>query len=734
LKDIRQRLLATFQVEHKEHLKFIRDILAKTNGTLTPPDLDEVFRRAHSLKGAARAVDLRPVEELAHGMETLFSRLRSGSMPFSIEMVEIVRRALDSSEDFLVALSEKQTPQPPTEVLEAINKLLKIQDTVDAKAPQPSIDSGSNTTPSFQPIETVRLITKNLDRLVSSAGELSTENLRQDLLGQKLRGITDQARTTLSERARLRKASSQAFRRVNSEAGLTAVTHYIEYLEHQSQLVYTHVRSTLELHDRNSWSLRSLTSELQREVRQARMMPAENAFETFPKMVRDLARDEGKTVQFQIIGAGVEADRMVLQTLKDPVMHILRNALSHGIESDAERKRKNKTAISRIEMKIEAHGNRLNIIVEDNGRGLDLTRIREVAVRQGLISATDAARQSPEELVGLVFLPGFSTSSSITEVSGRGMGLSVVSAAIVRLQGKVEILPISTGAGGTRVTISVPLSISSHRVLLVSSQNQTFAIPLHGIEKLCRIPLKEMETAEGKPVLTFNGRHIALVTLSRLLNTPEAAVRAEDETLNVAILKIGEKRLAVAVDAFLSEREAAIKELPLIAASNTKLAGGILLEDGSVCLVLNPAEIVGGFRHTGNSLVIKTAVVEAVPKSSRILIVDDSLTTRTLEKSILEAQGYKVSVAVDGVEALNCLQSEAVGLVVTDLEMPRMDGFALLIEMKRDPRLAKIPVIIVSSVENREQQEHGLALGADAYVVKRRFEQQELLETIEQIL
>ncbi len=735
MKDIRQKLLATFQVEHKEHLKCIRDILSNAQGALSPSDLDEVFRRAHSLKGASRAVDLRPIESLAHRVETLFSRVRTGSLAFDSHVAEVVGRALNASEDFLAALAQNQTPDTPVNAIDAIEKLLGTsqQPALVEQPSTPQVDTPTPRTapPVFQPLETVRVLAKNLDRLVSSAGQLSAENLQQDLLAQKLRGLDRHVEEALTERVRARRAAAAAFRKLENNEELSAVSSYIEYLESHANLISTEIQSTRQIHDRNSWTLKSLTTELQTEVSHARMIPAENVFESFPKMIRDLARDEGKTVELQVAGSQVHADRLVLQALKDPVMHLLRNALSHGIEANEERSRKRKTEPSRIRLKIETEGNRLHVIVEDNGRGLDLARILEIAVRRGLTSQTDASSLSAAEVARFIFLPGFSTSRSVSEVSGRGMGLSVVAEAVALLQGKVEIHPLDVGV---RFTISVPLSISSHRLLLVSSHDQTFAIPLHGIERLYRIPLKDVETVEGKPVVRVHGRHVSLASLAHMLGLHESGVHAEKDTLNVAILRLGERRLAVAVDSFLAEREAVIKDLPHIVAGDVNLAGGILLEDGTVCLVLNSAKLIGSFQQAANSLVIKNTPNGSPQKKSRILIVDDSMTTRTLEKSILEAHGYMVAVAVDGIEALDCLRSEPVGLVVTDIEMPRMDGFGLLIEMKNDPRLAGIPVIIVSSLENREHQERGMALGADAYVVKRRFEQQELLDTIQQIL
>jgi two-component system chemotaxis sensor kinase CheA len=538
---------------------------------------------------------------------------------------------------------------------------------------------------------------------------------------------------TAAERNRVRKAGARVFQRLDSSPDLAVAARYVNYLDHQIHLLTKQVGTAVQLQARNAWTLRSLAGELQRDVRQARMVPAENVFDGFRKMVRDLARDAGKPVELHVSGWQVEADRLVLQVLKDPVMHMLRNAVSHGLESEAERKSQGKHSEGRIDLVIEVRGNRLNIAVEDDGRGIDLAKVSEIAIRKGLIGESDVATKPPAEVMRLILLPGFSTSRSVTELSGRGMGLSVVAQAVAQLQGTVDIGPGKHG--GTRVALSAPLSISSHRLLLVACQNRTFAIPLHGIARLHRVKLTDVHTVESKSVITVDGQPVSVVSLAHLLNTAEPRVSVNQNTLCVMIMRTGIQRLAVAVDAFLSEREAIIKDLPVPADGNARIAGGILLEDGSVCLVLNPAEIVEGFQQSSNALVLATpAEAPTATKSREILVVDDSLTTRTLEKSVLEAHGYQVAIAVDGVDALNYLRGGPVGLVISDLQMPRLDGFGLLEEMKRDPRLAKIPVVIVSSVENPEDQARGMTLGADAYIVKRRFEQQELLETIRQIL
>jgi two-component system chemotaxis sensor kinase CheA len=357
--------------------------------------------------------------------------------------------------------------------------------------------------------------------------------------------------------------------------------------------------------------------------------------------------------------------------------------------------------------------------------------VAEAAVRRGLLSEAEAASASPDELARLVFRPGFSTAASVTGAMGRGMGLSVVYEAAARLQGEVTVRP--RDGAGTVFTLSVPLSVSTHRLLLVSCRGQTFAVPVHAVERLLRLRMAEVAAVEGRPMLLLGGQPVPLVTLAGLLDLGEAAVSAADDYLRVAVLRWGARRVAAAVDGFLAERECLIKDLDAPAGRVRKLAGGVLLEDGSVALVLNPAELLLAARPAERAP-LRTAAPAPEKKTPTVLVVDDSLTTRTLEKSILEAHGYRVRLAVDGVEALERLRAEPADLVITDIQMPRLDGFRLLEEMKKDRRLAQVPVIVVTSQERREDQERGLALGADAYVVKRKFDHEELLATIRQIL
>jgi two-component system chemotaxis sensor kinase CheA len=730
------KLLAAFQVEHKEHLEGIRAILAEVEqgGAVQGANIDEAFRRAHSLKGAARIAELRAAETLAHRLETLFARVREGALPLDEPVFRVIHRGLDAIEDAAACLVDKRSPPDAAAVLDAIERILR-ENSGAPPAPAPTV-APSEAPPPLGPhvpaAETVRVSAENLDRLLRSTGQLLTENQRQNLVARELGRLSRQIHDMEKEWEAVRSVAAGPFRQLAATPGLARVAQYVNHIEHQVKVLSRQARALRLLHQRSAWTLQLLGGQLQQDVRRVRMVAAESVFQGFRKMVRDLARQEGKEVEFRVSGFDLEADRMVLQALKDPLMHILCNAVSHGIEPPGERIDKEKNPVGRVTLQMETVGNRLTIRVEDDGRGIDPRFVAEAAVQRGFLTESEAEAAAPADLVRLIFQPGFSTAREVTGLAGRGMGLSVVYEAVTRLQGEVELR--RKEGPGTALLLSVPLSVSTQRLLLVSCQGQTFALPIHGIERLLRIQFQDVETVEGRPMLLDHGQPIALLSLASLLDMGEADVTVADDVFCVMIVRSGTRRVALAVDAFLEERDSLIKALDEPAAQLTKLAGGILLDDGSVALVLNLAEVLKTARPSDRAPALKKVEPAPQKKRSTVLVVDDSLTTRTLEKSILEAHGYDVQIAIDGIEALTRLQAEPVDLVITDLQMSRLDGFGLLEQMKKDQRLARVPVIVVTSMDRREDQERGLALGADAYIVKRKFDHQDLLDTIRQII
>lgn len=729
---IRQKLAAIFQGEHAEHLEHLRSILAlleNVEQAKGSTELDEAFRRAHTLKGAARAVDLEAVEGLAAGLENLFSRVREGSLPLDQRMTRVIHQVLDASADCVCAFRENRIPEEPAAALRAMQDLLENRETpiagpVDLPA-KPAIAAPAPQ-PNVQPAEMVRLPAENLDRLVRSTSQILTESLRQASVTAELDALDGQIAEMEAECIGFRKASAASSWRLASQPEYSLVIRHIGFVEQKVRALAAQSRTACRSQRRTAWnSLRSV-DQLQRDVWSARMAPAEDLFEGFRKMVRDLAREENKEIDFRLTGSGVRADRIVLQALKDPVMHLLRNAISHGIETPEERASAGKSAVGSLVLRLDSQRGRLVVEVEDDGRGVDLKKVASV------LSRAEPGNHSPEELAQVIFRPGFSTSATVNRLSGRGMGLSVVYETAHRLQGDVTLRPKESP--GASFLLSVPLSVSTTHLLLLSCAGQTFGIPTHGIERLYRIRPEMVETLEGKPVVILEGQPVPLYGLANLLQIGDASPALRADMLPVMVLKSGARRFAVWVDEFLKERDALIQELGMPCPATGNISGGTLLREGSPFVVLNPAGLAASCTPSAATPVPRRAapVVEAIAPG--ILVVDDSITSRSLEKSILEAHGYRVRTAVDGLEALELLRVEKAGLIITDIQMPRLDGFGLLEALKADSRLKGIPVIIVSSLERTEDRERGLLLGADAYVVKRTFDQTDLLDAIRQMI
>ncbi|HWA97683.1 MAG TPA: Hpt domain-containing protein [Pirellulales bacterium] len=737
--DLGQRLRAAFRVEHQEYVTGIRSVLRKVataSEPIAPGDMAECFRMAHSMKGASRVANVPGVIELSERLEALFGKIRDGALECDATCCSNIALALDAIERVAAELDEGKAACAPVEALAALDSLLDrgiVEAEIHQSAPVEAT-SPTSSAAAAAPVDLVRVATGSLDRLVRSASQLQIENLQQAVVAQELCQLGMRVDAMQRDREALRKSAAVGLHHLSARPELARVGQYLDTVESQIRDLANRTRRIRLLQRRNAWQLASLGEQVQRDVRQTRMAPAESVFQGFRKMVRDLARDEQKQVELRVTGLDVLADRMVLQILKDPLMHILRNAVSHGIESPTERLAHGKSRTGRIDLKLETTGNRLHIEVGDDGRGIDLERVAEVGLQRGLLSPSAAEHRSPEDLAKLLFQSGFSTSKVVTELSGRGFGLSVVTQAVTRLQGEVRLLQKS--ASGTTVQISVPLSIATHRLLFVTCGEHELAIPLHTVERLLRLARAEIETIEGTQVVSFQRDVVPLVSLAQLLGISPAEAAVGSEVVQAAIVRSGNRRVAVGVDRCLGERDALIRELDGPAEAMSQFAGGVLLEDGRVALVINPNELLDGFKASSHAPAARAPTLPLERARPTVLVVDDSFTTRTLEKTLLEAHGYDVRIAVDGLEALAQLAGPAHGidLVISDVQMPRLDGFGLLAEIKKDKRLAELPVILVTSLDKSEDQQRGLSLGADAYIVKRKFDHEDLLNTIRQII
>ncbi|MEI6986227.1 MAG: response regulator [Rhodospirillaceae bacterium] len=755
MKDIRQRLLAAFDVEYREHLAAIRQLLPMVGddtamidqrGTVDQRGLTEIIRRAHSLKGAARAVDMRSVEMLAHRLESLLVLVQKGGAVLDGVSVPIIHQTLDQVEDIVALAADTAAPafvpdlapldrllggEPslkPELVLSKQNTIQSISLVDTTMEPEPTPPARLNA---LRGEEMMRVDAASLDRLLLSSGRLAAEISRHSGRSAEIRQVHRDLTEALHDWERFRKVFGRQLRQLATTPAYGRIATHVEAMETRVATVTRIVSRAAKSAERGEWTLLQLADHLQSDVQRLRTVPAEHVFGGFRKMVRDIAREHDKQIAVQVSGLEVEVDRLILQQLKDPVMHVLRNAVSHGIEPPAERIASGKAAEARIGLCLSTAGGRLTVMVTDDGRGLDYNRIAKVAVESGLMTAEEAAAAPVESLSRLLLRSGFSTAVEVDTLSGRGVGLSVLHAAVSRLRGVIDIRPAPDA--GTVVEVILPLTVSRQHLLLVTCAGQTYGVPSFTVERLYHVRAEQVIMVEGRPMIIIDSKMVPLTSLHRMLGVGAAPELSIGTVQPMMVLRLAGRRLALIVDALLQVRDCLIGD-PMMGADRSVM-GTILLDKGDVAFVLDPAVLFEApASGSADGLFTAKARVVAPPTARTILVVDDSVTTRTLEKSILEAEGFRVRLAVDGVDALAELRQNPVDLVISDIEMPRMNGLVLLDMIKRDSTLKSIPVILVTSHDNPEDVQRGLDLGADAYIIKKRFDQHELLDAIEQLL
>lgn len=755
MSDIRQKLLDAFAIEHREHLAAIRDMLSNIEDEDANPDgvdLSELHRRLHSLKGAARATDLKPIETLSHQLETLVSEIQKGIVRLDFPNRRLIQNGLDGIEDWFSAFVEGGAlPDLDAQIVESETARSKVSgDTRPSQGAQIKTSSlNRNKAPSSPPglgvtqegpspknpgtslREGVRIDVESLDRLLKCAGEILMTSGEHQRVGNDLRRMVSQLERFKNDFDGYQ-VEAMAGREQNfSQSG--DLNRAIHQMVGDLRRLISEIGAVGYRQREASWRSLKLGKSLRDEVQKVRMVSAESVFGVLRKMVRDIAADEGKLIEFYLTGGGIHADRMVLQDLKDPLIHILRNSLGHGIESPDERRARGKPDIGKIRVDISTSGSRLELRIEDDGRGLDLEAINRSARKSGLIGENEPNIDSYEGAYPVLFHDGFSTTAVVDELSGRGVGMSVVRRAVSRLQGTVSLMPAD--AGGLVILISVPLSVASTRVLIFSAGQESFALPTNCIERLHHGEEGSFQFVEGSTYFLpeNDDEPIYSTDICSLVDAEPTSLKS-DSKVTVAVLSADGIRLAVSINDALSVRDVFVEDLTHVLPENALVAGSVMLEGGDVVPFLNPSGLIAKFRNTDQN---QQRFVEAKHQARSvptILVVDDSITTRTLERSILEANGYKVRLSVDGLDALEQLRSEPADLVVSDIEMPRLDGFGLLHEIKRDHALKGIPVVLVTSRDDEEDKKKGLSLGADAYVVKQRFDQSDLLQTILQLL
>jgi two-component system chemotaxis sensor kinase CheA len=464
------------------------------------------------------------------------------------------------------------------------------------------------------------------------------------------------------------------------------------------------------------------------------MLPFATLLDMFPKLVRDLARDEGKEVKLVLRGREIEIDKRILEEMKDPLIHLVRNSIDHGIEIPAKRTAAGKVAQGSLTISVaQRQGGKVEIVVLDDGAGIDAPRVRASAMKTGLLSPEDAAQVDDNAALQFIFHSGVSTSPLITEISGRGLGMAIVRDTVKKLGGQ---LTVGSRAGiGTSFRMLLPVTLAAFKGVLVEAGGQTFVIPTASIDRIVRVKREEIHTVEARTTITMDGHTVALAWLDAVLEFSRKK-RSNDGLIEVAVLGAGDERIGFAVDAVLNEQEVLVKNLgpPLLHVRN--IAGAAVLASGVPVLILHVADLLkSAVRAADNGTATAITVTEEEPARRRsILVVDDSLVSRMLLKNILESAGYDLATAVDGMDALTQLQTREFALVVSDVEMPRMDGFDLARRIRADKKLTNLPIVLMTALASREDQECGIEAGANAYLLKKNFDHGDLLDVVQKLI
>ncbi|EJZ56736.1 Chemotaxis protein histidine kinase [Pseudomonas fluorescens R124] len=747
-------LLELFGLEAEAQTQVLSSGLLALERNPTQADyLESCMRAAHSLKGAARIVGIDSGVSVAHVMEDCLVSAQEGRLLLRPEHID----ALLQGTDLLMRIATPaNAPQAPDiEAYVALMGRLLDPSAPPAVAPPPMAELQMQA-PTPTPIEPPATVIDTPLEASDSAPRKSkrtTEGGERVLrvTAERLNSLLDLSSKSLVETQRLKPhlATMQRLKRMQNN-GLRALeslnVHLKEHaLSLEAQEALEDARRLLAesqqlLAEKNAeldefaWQASQRAQVLYDTALACRMRPFADVLTGQVRMVRDLGRSLGKQVRLEIEGEKTQVDRDVLEKLEAPLTHLLRNAVDHGIETPEQRLLKGKSEEGLIRLRASHQAGLLVLELSDDGNGVDLEKVRRSIVERQLSPAETAAQLSEEELLTFLFLPGFSLRDTVTEVSGRGVGLDAVQHMVRQLRGAVVLE--QTAGEGSRFHLEVPLTLSVVRSLVVEVGEEAYAFPLAHIERMCDLQPQDIVQIEGRQHFWHEGRHVGLVAASQLLNRP--ASQSSSETLKVVVIRERDAVYGVAVERFVGERTLVVLPLDERLGKVQDISAGALLDDGSVVLIVDVEDMlrsVDKLLNTGRLERIARYGNQATEVArKRILVVDDSLTVRELQRKLLLNRGYDVAVAVDGMDGWNALRSEDFDLLITDIDMPRMDGIELVTLLRRDNRLQSLPVMVVSYKDREEDRRRGLDAGADYYLAKASFHDDALLDAVVELI
>ena len=762
--DFLRKLLATFRLEADEHLKAMSagllDLEKGPAGERQAEIVERIFREAHSLKGAARSVNRADIESVCQTLESVYAALKGKRLALSPPLFELLYQTIDALHGLLSQEAAATANAPLAALVRRLDEALKGAAPGGGPPPEsssppgpdePAATGGARTAPAAPDwaSETIRVSSAKLDAVMRQTEELLAPRLAAGQRVLDLREAGGALASWKKERAKIRpavRATERLIARLGNRNGKgdgavkerQALTKLLDYLDAENlhlKNIEDRLTRLRRFAERDHRALAGMVDSLLHDVKEMHMLPFSSLTEIFPRFVRELARDQGKPVELKVEGSGIEVDRRILEAMKDPLVHLLRNCIDHGIEKPAERERKNKPPQGTITLAVsQKDSGKMEILITDDGAGIDAAQVKAAACKLGLISAAAAETLGEAETLALIFQSGISTSPIITDVSGHGLGLAIVREKVERLGGAIALETRADAGAAFRIVL--PMSIATFRGILVRLGEQRFVLPAIGVERVIRVADQDIRTVENRETIPLDGQAVPLVGLSEVLEMPrQDGGNAAGNPLHAVVLGLGLARVAFRVDEVLGEQEVLVKTLGRQLVRVRNVAGASVLATGQVAVVLNPPDLMKS--AIGRAAAARVPAANAPPAEAQphsILVVEDSITSRSLLKNILESAGYRVATAVDGMDAYALLKTAAFDLIVSDVEMPRMDGFDLTSRVRSDKQLAELPIVLVTALESREHRERGIDAGANAYIVKSSFEQSNLLEVIGRLI
>lgn len=735
------KLIDTFKQEARDRIQNISTFLLNLEKEESPESNqklnEEIFREVHSLKSGARAVNLLNVESICQKLEDIFSAWKTTHLTPNVQQLDILHKVNDVILNLIENTDQETLISREQDLDILLEQLAKIHTIPTEKNAHPK--KLKMQAPVSQDIsDTVRIATSKLDTLLMQAEEMLTTKL---YLKQRISDMSELKTNVFFAKKEMEKIIPERYllkrQLLNSSPTDKLLNHQkkiLEYLNwnenHVKALMGTMDDMCRKLeHDLHVFS--TGIDNLLEDTKKILMWPFSTVLNIFPKIVRDISRSLEKEINFEIKGAELEIDKRILEEMKDVLLHLVRNAIDHGLEKPEQRKAMGKPSVGQLKITIDQlSGNEIMIELSDDGAGINLEIVKQSAIRHGILSKDDAFKMNDADALELIFQSGISTSTMVTDLSGRGLGMAIIREKIEKISGRLSIKTIENK--GTTISIRLPLVIATFKGVLIKVLDQQYIIPTANLERTLRVQTNSICTVENREAIKYEGKTTALVWLSNVLGLDQSKIiqnAKQNEYIFIIVISIAEKRVAFVVDDVINEQEIIVKNFmkPLIRIKN--IAAAAILGSGKPVPILNVSDLI----HSVLSLKVQAFSQNQDHENTskrHILLAEDSITTRMLLKNILELAGYEVTTAVDGLDAWNTIRSNDFSAIVSDVDMPNMNGFELTEKVRKSEDLSTIPIILVTARESLEDKTRGIDVGASAYITKNTFDSSFLLEVI----